>query len=75
MGRLFGFRQIGELGRNDSMAIMKDKAGTASYQDKADYLSAAYALMNDMKTLGNWDGYLRYGKWINDILTSCKSKS
>ena len=55
-----------------SMAIMKDKAGTASYQDKADYLSAAYALMNDMKTLGNWDGYLRYGKWINDILTFCK---
>ena len=58
-----------------SMAIMKDKAGTASYQDKADYLSAAYALMDDMKTLGNWDGSLRYGKWINDILTFCKSKS
>ena len=58
-----------------SMAIMKDKSGTASYQDKADYLSVAYALMNDMKTLGNWDGYLRYGKWINDILTFCKNKS
>ena len=58
-----------------SMAIMKDKAGTASYQDKADYLSAAYALMDDMKTLGNWDGYLRYGKWINDILAFCKVKS
>ena len=58
-----------------SMAIMKDKAGTASYHEKADYLSAAYALMHDMKTLGNWDGYLRYGKWINDILTFCKSKS
>lgn len=58
-----------------SMAIMKDKAGTASYYEKADYLSAAYALMDDMKTLGNWDGYLRYGKWIDDILTFCKSKS
>ena len=58
-----------------SMAIMKDKAGTASYHEKADYLSVAYALMDDMKTLGNWDGYLRYGKWINDILTFCKSKS
>ncbi len=57
-----------------SMAIMKDKAGTASYHEKSDYLSAAYALMNDMKTLGNWDGYLRYGKWINDILAFCKSK-
>ncbi len=58
-----------------SMAIMKDKAGTASYHEKADWLSAAYALMDEMKTLGNWDGYLRYGKWINDIMTFCKSKS
>ncbi len=58
-----------------SMAIMKDKAGTASYHEKADYLSAAYALMDDMKTLGNWDGYLRYDKWINDILNFCKNKS
>lgn len=58
-----------------SMAIMKDKAGTASYHEKADYLSAVYALMDDMKTLGNWDGYLRYGKWINDILTFCKGRS
>lgn len=57
-----------------SMAIMKDKAGTASYHEKADYLSAAYALMDDMKILGNWDGYLRYGKWINDILTFCKGR-
>lgn len=23
---------------------------------------AAHALMDDMKTLGNWDGYLRYDK-------------
>ena len=35
----------------------------------------AYKLMNDMKTLGNWDGYLRYDKWINDILSFCKNKS
>lgn len=58
-----------------SMAIMKDKAGASSYHEKADWLSAAYALMDDMKTLGNWDGYLRYGKWINDIMIFCKSKS
>ena len=58
-----------------SMAIMNDKAGVVSYNEKADYLSAAYALMNDMKTLGNWDGYLRYDKWINDILSFYKSKS
>ena len=58
-----------------SMAIMKDKSGTASYHETADYMAMAHELMNDMKTLGNWDGYLRYGKWINDILTFCKSKS
>ena len=58
-----------------SMAIMKDKSGTASYHEKADYMAMAHALMNDMKTLGNWDGYLRYSKWINDILTFCKSRS
>ena len=57
-----------------SMAIMKDKSGTASYHETADYMAMAHELMNDMKTLGNWDGYLRYGKWINDILTFCKSK-
>ena len=58
-----------------SMAIMKDKSGTAFYHETADYMAMAHELMNDMKTLGNWDGYLRYGKWINDILTFCKSKS
>ena len=58
-----------------SMAIMKDKSGTASYHETADYMAMAHELMNDMKTLGNWDGYLRYSKWINDILTFCKSRS
>ena len=58
-----------------TMSILKDKMGRASYHEKADYMSMAYELMNDMKTLGNWDGYLRYDKWINDILTFCKSRS
>ncbi len=44
-----------------TMAILKDKAGSVSYHEKADYIAMGYALMNDMKTLGNWDGYLRYG--------------
>ena len=57
-----------------SMAIMKDKSGTASYHETADYMAMAHELMNEMKTPGNWDGYLRYGKWINDILTFYKSK-
>ncbi|MDE6846977.1 MAG: hypothetical protein K2J99_14615 [Lachnospiraceae bacterium] len=55
-----------------SMSIMKDKTNSSSYHEKTDYLSVAYGLMNDMKTLGNWDGFLRYGKWINDILSFCK---
>lgn len=50
-----------------SMSIMKDKTSSYSYHEKADYLSVAYGLMSDMKTLGNWDGYLRYRKWIDDI--------
>ena len=56
-----------------TMSILKDKAGSASYHEKIDYLSVAYGLMGDMTTLGNWDGYLRYDKWINDILAFCKS--
>ncbi|NBJ01407.1 hypothetical protein D3Z62_15035 [Lachnospiraceae bacterium] len=58
-----------------TMSILKDKMSGTSYHEKADYMAMAHELMNDMKTLGNWDGYLRYGKWINDILTFCKSKS
>ena len=58
-----------------TMAILKDKMDGTSYHEKADYIAMAHELMNDMKTIGNWDGYLRYGKWINDILTFCKGKS
>lgn len=46
----------------------------ASHHEKADYIAMAYELMSDMKTLGSWDGYLRYGKWINNILTFCKER-
>ncbi len=57
-----------------TMAILKDKTGGTSYHEKADYMAMAHELMNDMKTLGNWGGYLRYGKWIQDILTFCKAR-
>lgn len=57
-----------------TMSILKDKMSGTFYHEKADYMAMAHELMNDMKTLGNWDGYLQYGKWINDILTFCKSK-
>lgn len=58
-----------------TMSTLKDKANSASYHEKADYLSAAYGLMNDMKTLGNWSAYMRYDKWITNIMAFCKSKS
>lgn len=58
-----------------TMSILKDKMDGTSYHENADYMAMAHELMNDMKTIGNWDGYLRYGKWINDILTFCKGKS
>lgn len=57
-----------------TMAMLKEKTGGASYHEKADYIAMAYELMSDMKTLGSWDGYLRYGKWINNILTFCKER-
>ncbi len=57
------------------MSILKDKSDSISYHEKADYLSMAYGLMRDMKTLENWDGYLRYDKWINDILNFCKNRA
>lgn len=50
------------------MAAVRDKAGTNSYFDAADYISYAKDVMNDMKTLGNWASYLSYDKWIGDIL-------
>lgn len=57
-----------------SMSILKDKAANASYSEKADYLSMLFELRNDMKTLGHWDGYLRYDKIIADILRYCKDR-
>ncbi len=57
-----------------TMSILKDKANGSSYHEKADYMSMAYELLKDMKTLGNWDGYLRYDKWINDILSISKKR-
>lgn len=57
-----------------TMSILKDKADGVSYHEKTDCMAMAYGLLNDMKTLGNWDGYLRYGKWINDMMTFSKNR-
>lgn len=57
-----------------TMAVLKDKAKNTSYEAKADYLSMAYDLMKDMQTAGCWDSYMRYDKWISDILSVSQNK-
>ena len=53
---------------------MRDKSGTGSYFEAADYIAYAKEVMNGMKTLGSWDIYLSYDKWISDIVNYCKNK-
>lgn len=48
---------------------VRDKAGTGSYFDKADYLSYARAVMQEQKTMGSWDSYLSYDKWLQSLMT------
>lgn len=47
---------------------VRDKAGTDSYFEPVDYMVYIKAVMEDMQTLGKWDSYLSYDKWINDIV-------
>lgn len=65
--------------RSDSnfltMSVLKDKMKNASYGAKTDYLSVAYALMKDMQTLGYWNGYMRYDKWISGILSISQKRT
>ncbi len=46
----------------------RDKSGQDSYFDKTNYLSYIKEAMEDMKTVGAWEDYLSYGKWIDDLL-------
>ena len=43
-------------------------ADADSYFEKADYISYAQEVMEDYKTLGNWDFYLAMDKWIQSLL-------
>lgn len=65
--------------RSDSnfltMSVLKDKMKNAFYGAKTDYLSVAYALMKDMQTLGYWNGYMRYDKWISGILSISQKRT
>lgn len=47
---------------------VRDKAGTGSYFEKTNYIAYAQAVMEDHKTMGNWDSYLSYDKWIQNLL-------
>lgn len=37
---------------------MRNKSGTSSYFETADYIACIKEVMGDMKTLGSWDLYL-----------------
>lgn len=50
-----------------SVAV-RAKADADSYFEKADYIAYAQEVMNDYKTLGNWDSYLAMNKWIQSLL-------
>ncbi len=51
-----------------TMSILKDKADNASYHEKADWIAVAHELMKDMKKAGRWESFLRYDKWMDEIL-------
>ena len=48
---------------------VRENAGTHSYSQTSDYISHIESVMKDMKTLGQWDSYLAYDKWLSDIMT------
>ncbi len=48
--------------------MMRDKAGTSSYFEQADYMSSGKAVLSDFRTLGAWDSYLSFDKWLQSIL-------
>ena len=47
---------------------VRANADADSYFEKADYIAYAQEVMEDYKTLGNWDSYLAMDKWIQSLL-------
>ena len=47
---------------------VRANADADSYFEKADYIAYAQEVMEDYKTLGNWDSYLVMDKWIQNLL-------
>ncbi len=57
-----------------SVAI-RANADADSYFEKADYISYAQEVMEDYKTLGNWDSYLAIDRWIQSLLDYTDSRN
>ena len=47
---------------------VRANADAGSYFENADYIAYAQEVMEDYKTLGNWDSYLAMNKWIQSLL-------
>ena len=47
---------------------VRANANADSYFEKSDYIAYAQEVMEDYKTLGNWDSYLAMDKWIQSLL-------
>ena len=47
---------------------VRTNADADSYFEKADYIAYAQEVMEDYKTLGNWDSYLAMDKWVQSLL-------
>lgn len=52
--------------------VVRNKAGVDSYFDKTDYIAYAQAVLADQKQLGNWESYLAYDKWIQNLMDYVK---
>lgn len=50
------------------VAALRANADADSYFEKADYILHAQEVMEDYKTLGNWDSYLAMDKWLQSLL-------
>lgn len=61
--------ETGHTSPNDYLrsVAVRDKANCGSCFEKADYISYAQAVMEDYKTLGNWESYLAMDKWVQSI--------
>lgn len=56
-------------------AALRANAGVDSYFEKADYIATVQLVMEEQMTVGNWDAYLAYDKWLKSLLAYQMSNS